>query len=48
MDVADSAQFVVERSFAIVAEGASSLRCSSRCGTPGHGTLLGKAAVKEP
>ena len=51
MDVADSAQFVVERSFAIVAEGASwssSLRCSSRCGTPGHGTLLGKAAVKQP
>ena len=48
MDVTDSAQFVVERSFAIVAEGASSLRCSSRCGTPCHGTLLGKAAVKEP
>ena len=48
MDVADSAKFVVERSFAIVAEGSSSLRCSSRYGTPGHGNLLGKAAVKEP
>ena len=28
-------------------EGASSLLCWSRCGTSGHDTLLGKAAVKE-
>ena len=29
-------------------KGALLLRYSSRCGTPGHGTLLGKAAVKKP